>query len=580
MFGRPFCCKKRWRMRIAASVLLLLGIATGAFAQGASTIVGRVTSNGKPLPRAAVTIDSDVLQNTRVTRTTNRGTYWAALLPPGTYRITFSHDGTQTVTRKAEVRIGETVRVDAELQPSEEGESVTMTTITRSILERPQLASSFDASVVDDLPIARDLTTRMILAPGVFNGTVRGSGENLYIVDGVTQQRRGANVEIEEAIVDASVVETTTSAEYGRFAGGVILATSPGGGNELTASFRNTITSGRWIAGPGSTSYDDRAEATVGGHIVRDALWFFLAGKNGTRANEGRERSGFGKLTASPGSHVTMFGSVLRATKPEEARAAGDATAVLTSRAVISAHADTSRLGHDREQHQAVAVHSLVPTPFGDHAIVAGGERFHDSNSAFAGDTWSDGVRWVVSGGARYDSGRGISPRAGVAYDLTGDGHSRVAASYARYAGDSDASRETALTWSQRLFTSGYSRVSVVRRLYDSGLSYRALEGDVRAEYLVFTFGAGASLRDKDSSGVAWISGMPPGLEQHVTISLLERYRSGAATDLATKYQFVRYRFEPFVKIDVMNVFDRRLPSSDDPIGARRGLRIAFGGTL
>jgi hypothetical protein len=314
--------------------------------------------------------------------------------------------------------------------------------------------------------------------------------------------------------------------------------------------------------------------------IVRDALWFFLAGENGTRANEGRERSGFGKLTASPGTHLTMFASVLRATKPEESRAAGGATIVLSHRAIIAVRADTSRVAHEREQHQALAIHSLVPTPFGDHAVVAGAERFHDATSIFATDSWSDGVRWVVSGGARYDRDRSISPRAGVAYDLTGDGHARIAASFARYAGDLDISREEALTWSQRLFTSGYSRLSLVRRVYDSGLAYRALEGDVRAEYLVFTFGAAASLARPQSSGVAWISGMPPGLEQHVAISLLERYRSGAATDLAVQYHFQRYRFEPFVKVDLLNVFDRELPASDDALGARRALRIAFGGRL
>jgi hypothetical protein len=562
-------------------LLLLLGVAAHVSAQGASTIVGRVTSNGKPLAAAAVTIDADVLQNTRITRTTSRGTYWAALLPPGTYRITFAHQGTQTVTRKAEVRLGETVRVDAELQPSEEGESVTMTTITRSILERPQLASSFDSAVVNDLPLIRDLTTRMVLAPGVIGGTVRGSGENLYIVDGAVQQRRGADVEIEEAILDAAVVETTTAAEYGRFSGGVILATSRSGGNELTASLRDTLTSAHWIVGGDNdaASVDDRAEATVGGRIVRDALWFFLAGENGTRATEGRERSGFGKLTASPGSHLTMFASVLRAAIPDESRAAGDATIVISHRAMIAARADTSRVGSQREQHQSLSVHSLVPTPFGDHALVAGGERFHESTSLFAGDTWSDG-RWIVSGSARYDDDRGISPRAGAAFDIAGDGHARIAASFARYAGDLDASREEALSWSQRLFTSGYSRVSLVRRIYDSGTTYRALEADVRAEYLVFTFGGAAAVGHPQSSGVAWISGMPPGLEQHVTVSLLERYRSGAATDLSVQYRFTRYRFEPFVKVDVLNVFDRRLTASDDSLGTQRALRIAFGGRL
>src|SRR5947209_1592101 len=222
----------------AVRLLIVALLATRAFAQGASTIVGRVTSNGKPLAAVRVTIDADVLQNTRSTRTTTRGTYWAALLPAGTYRITFAHTGTQTVTRKAEVRIGETVRVDADLQPSEEGESVTMTTITRSILERTQLATSLDPPIVDDLPMARELTTRLMLAPGTLGGAIRGairgSTGNVYIVDGVVQRHRGANVEVEEAIGDAAVIETTAAPDFGHFSGGVIIATTRSGSNDTT----------------------------------------------------------------------------------------------------------------------------------------------------------------------------------------------------------------------------------------------------------------------------------------------------------------------------------------------------------
>ena len=253
----------------AVRLLVVFFVATSALAQGASTIVGRVTSNGKPLASTAVTIDSDMLLNTRATRTTTRGTYWAALLPAGNYRITFAHAGTQTVTRKAEVRIGETVRVDADLQPSEEGESVTMTTITRSILERTQLATSLDPAIVDDLPMARELTSRLILAPGTLGGAIRGSSGNVFIVDGVVQRRRGGNVEIEEAIGDAAAIETTTAPDLGHFSGGVVIATTRSGSNEMTASARETLTRG----------IDSRTEATVGGRLVRDALWFFLAGE-------------------------------------------------------------------------------------------------------------------------------------------------------------------------------------------------------------------------------------------------------------------------------------------------------------
>jgi hypothetical protein len=546
----------------AGRLLVVIFVATSALAQGASTIVGRVTSNGKPLASAAVTIDSDMLQNTRATRTTTRGTYWAALLPAGTYRITFAHAGTQTVTRKAEVRIGETVRVDAELQPSEEGESVTMTTITRSILERTQLATSLDPAIVDDLPMARELTSRLILAPGTLGGTIRGSAGNVYIVDGVVQRYRGANVEVEEAIGDAAVIETTTAPDLGHFSGGVVIATTRSGSNETTVSARETLTSG----------IDSRTEATVGGRLVRDALWFFLAGETAPD-----ERSGLLKLTASPGTHVTLTGMFIRAPEPDESRASGDTTVMISHRAMISAHADTSRVDGSREDHQSISVHSLTPTRFGDHAIVGGAERFHNANAVFAGDSWSDGARWVVTASGRYDDHLGTSRRAGVAYDLAGDGRARFAATYARYAGDFDIAREDTLTYSQRVLTSGFSRIALVRRDYDSGVRYRALEGEFRADYLFLGAGGSASLAHKQSSGTLWITGNPPALEQHFTLALLERYRGGLATDVALQYRFARFIVEPFAKLDVMNIFDNRLPFNEDPIGARRALRVAFG---
>src|ERR1051326_8319251 len=549
----------------AVRLLFVLFATARLFAQGASTIVGRVTSNGKPLASATVTIDSDVLQNTRGTRTTTRGTYWAALLPAGTYRITFAHNGTQTVTRKAEGRIGETVRGDADLQPGEEGESVTMTTITRSILERTQLATSLDPAVVDDLPMSRDLTARLMLAPGTLGGAIRGSAGNVYIVDGVVQRRRGANVEIEESIGDAAVIETTTSPDYGHFSGGVIIATTRSGSNETTPPGGETLTQG----------IDSRTEATVGGKLVRDALWYFLAGETAPD-----ERSAMFKLTASPGTLTTLSGMVLRAPDPDESRASGDATLMVSHRALISGPADTSRVGGIRDDHQSLSIHSLIPTRFGDHAFAAGAERYNDTTSVFAGDSWSDGARWVLTASGRYDENLGTRPRAGVAYDLAGEGRARTAATYARYAGASDIGREETLTYSQRVLTSGFSRIALVRRNYDSGLTYHALEGEFRADYLFLGTGGSASLAHHQSSGVVWVTGTPPGLEQHFTLALLERYRGGLATDLALQYRFARFKVEPFAKVDLMNLFDNRLTFNDDPVGARRALRFSFGARL
>src|SRR4051812_29606871 len=109
----------------AAAIFLALPLAAQSMS---GALAGRVRSQGKPLDHVKVTVDSDAMQSTRTVLTSARGTYWAGVLPPGVYRITFAHAHTQTVTRKAELHAGETVHVDADLQPSEEGETVTLTT--------------------------------------------------------------------------------------------------------------------------------------------------------------------------------------------------------------------------------------------------------------------------------------------------------------------------------------------------------------------------------------------------------------------------------------------------------------------
>ncbi len=591
-------------MRPTWIALLVVAVAAAAFGQGASSaIVGTVTSKGKPLVRARVTIDSAVLQNVRVTTTTTRGTYWAGVLPPGTYNVTFSHAGTQTMTRKTEVRLGQTTRLDAEIEPSTEGEEITTTAIVRSILERPQIDTSLSSAEINDLPIAREITARDTLAPGVLGISIRRSASNAYIVDGVEQRVRGDNVEVEEAIGFDSVIQTPISPEYGRFSGGVVVATTRSGGNDLDGSMRDTITSERWIVGgePQGASLHSKGEVVLGGRIIRDALWYFLAGETGSTALDGRERSAMAKLTGSPDSHDTIIGMVLRATRPDESRAAIDYTTVPTKNSVIEARADTSRVIYGRERHGAVAAHVFIPAHVGgEHTITAGAEEFRSGvcgvamgtepcreqrqTAVFIGDDWVAG-RWVVTAGLRRDSDTGSSPRGGIVYDLFPDGHARISATYARYAASpGDTARETTLAYAQRVFTNGFGRAALVRRDYEFGAHYRAVEGELRMIYLLFTIGGTMTVAQHGGNTAAvWLSATPPALEQHVNASILERYRTGdAATDLSMQYRFGRFMVEPFIKVDLMNIFNRTMPVlyGEDPVGSHRALRLSIGARL
>ena len=527
---------------VAVSIKIAVAVATilltcGAFAQTmSSAIAGRVTSQGKPLSHVKVTVDSDALQSTRTVLTSARGTFWAGVLPPGIYRIAFAHKGTVTVTRKAELHAGETIHVDADLPPSEEGESVTVTTMAHSVLEQPRIVTTVEPEIIEPLPIGRELSERIALVPGVMHGTIRGSSENLWIVDGAEQRRRGADVEVEEAIEDAAVLTTPTSAEYGRFSGGAILAVSRYGGNDLHGSVR---------AG-GGKSYRTRIESTIGGRVIRDALWLFLAG-------ETRESSLFGKVTGTVARH-TLIASALRASETDESRAAAEYVGALTSRLTLTARADTSRIGDLREHDAAIAIHDIVPTLIADQVITAGGEQ----HAVFFDDELR-AARWLFHAGIRHDDDAGTSPRLGIAYDLHGTGAMRIATTYGRYATPFDSAREAAITFSQRILTNGYVRASIVHRTFDSGDDYRAVEADARAQYLFFNLGGTATIGHRIRAAALWISGEPPALEQHFTVSILEQYRDAhASTGVALLYRFARFPWEPFAKLDALDVFSHR----------------------
>jgi hypothetical protein len=75
------------------------------------------------------------------------------------------------------------------------------------------------------------------------------------------------------------------SAEYGRFAGGVVNMVTKSGGNEFSGSFRASFENDSWNgATPLTVDQTDAVntffEATFGGRLWRDRLWFFLAGRD------------------------------------------------------------------------------------------------------------------------------------------------------------------------------------------------------------------------------------------------------------------------------------------------------------
>ncbi len=290
--------------RLTAVVAILL-IATSAFPQTTASLTGTITSDGSPLPGATVTISSPAMQGTRTTVTGDSGGYSFPGLTPGAYTVRAELAGLAPISKTVTLSLAQTSRVDADLKVSAVSEAITVTASAPAALETTQVARNFTSEEVSKLPVPRTIRGITLLAPGVSSSgvnnqiTISGapSAENLFLVNGVVvgENLRGQphNLFIEDAIQETTVLTGGISAEYGRFTGGVVATLTKSGGNQFSGSFRDSLTNPDWLAKtplPTEADHidviDQTYEATLGGFVFRDRLWFFGAGRKFERSDQ------------------------------------------------------------------------------------------------------------------------------------------------------------------------------------------------------------------------------------------------------------------------------------------------------
>jgi outer membrane receptor for ferrienterochelin and colicin len=285
----------RNRLIILLSVIALAA-AVPMLAQVTAQLAGQATSDGAPLPGVTVTITSPNLQGTRTAITDSNGRYVFAALPPGSYTAVFELTGMQTVTKKATLALNTSNKVDAAMTLSSIAEAITVTAAAPAVMETSQVASNFAQSEIEALPVARNVLAVALLAPGVNDNTASGSQlqisgspgyDNLVMVNGVpiteNVRSQAMTLYIEDAIQETTVLTGSVSAEWGRFTGGVVNSITKSGGNEFSGSLRANLDNPSWSdERPGEVINIDTInktyQATLGGFILKDRLWFFLAG--------------------------------------------------------------------------------------------------------------------------------------------------------------------------------------------------------------------------------------------------------------------------------------------------------------
>jgi hypothetical protein len=176
---------RKLKLFVFVLVILMLGLVSGsAFGQIATTgkIAGVVTdSSGAAVPSATVAVKSTALMAERTTTTGPDGAYLFDLLPVGTYEVTVTSKGFKAFSETGIVlTAGFTATVDPKLQVGEVTDVVRVQGENVIDLEGTQTATTFDQTLLQDIPSGRDPWSTVAQMPGVTSSTFDVAGNNSY----------------------------------------------------------------------------------------------------------------------------------------------------------------------------------------------------------------------------------------------------------------------------------------------------------------------------------------------------------------------------------------------------------------
>ncbi len=206
---------------------------------------------GASIPRAKVTAVNQATGVAAVVETTESGNYKIPYLAAGRYNLTVELQGFST-NRVADVPVlvGQIATIDVTLRPGSVHEEIT---VTSSAVMVDQVSSSLGyvtgAKQIIELPTGRSPYSLLTLSPGVIATGNTGTGPivsggrsntNAILFDGQDTRNNStldnAYTPPQEAVQEVRFITNSFSAEYGRSAGGVVVAAGRSGANQLHGS--------------------------------------------------------------------------------------------------------------------------------------------------------------------------------------------------------------------------------------------------------------------------------------------------------------------------------------------------------
>jgi outer membrane receptor protein involved in Fe transport len=318
---------------LTTTVLLLLALVWSAAPARAQAVYGSVAgvvtdSTGGIVPGATVTITSVDRQTADTVVTNESGRYVKERLLPGTYEVKAELAGFKTaVFSEIRVNVDTQTTLDIRMSIGEVTENVTVTGFSPVLkTDRADVASSFDAHQITDLPVLdRNFTKFILLTPGTQQlqwqhaASENPQGSTQTMVNG--QHFSGTNYQLDgtenrdpilgiivvnpnfDAISETKITSQNYDAEFGQATAGVVSVQTKSGTNSLHGTLFEFHQNDRTqSANPFSQTQPDpitgklipetrrnQFGGSLGGPVRRDRVFLF-GDYQGTRSKVGGSR--------------------------------------------------------------------------------------------------------------------------------------------------------------------------------------------------------------------------------------------------------------------------------------------------
>ena len=267
---------------------------------------------GLVLPGVTVTLESDALLGSRVAVTDVDGSFRFQGLPAGSYTMTFELGGFATVVREdVTVITGQTFTVNQTLSVAAVAETVTVTGESPVVdVKSSRFGGTFDDTAILEVPNSTDPHAMLALTPGIrMRGfDVAGShkaqqsgfdafglrNQNRIVIDGVDSNfsTGGFGFYMDSLTVNQFNISNAGADVENAWAGNTIVMDIKTGGNDLSALLYADYLGEGFVGDNLTSELESRgaktnhmityweAHADVGGPLLRDRAWFFLAYNN------------------------------------------------------------------------------------------------------------------------------------------------------------------------------------------------------------------------------------------------------------------------------------------------------------